>query len=644
MPAEAPLSEMPAEAPLSETPAEAPLSETPAPDAAASPETVVEPQPDAAEQPEAAAAVADETQPVEQPETPAPAAEGIPVKYINRTRKELVATFEQLLRTPTNSATETLRKEADLIKAVFYRQLLEEQKNAGVDQPAAIDELELKFKKLYGEYRQRRVQYAQLAEQVKEDNLAKKLAIIEELKTLLDKQEDLTQTFPTFRALQQHWRETGPVPIAHTKDIWDTYQHLVERFYDYVKINNELRDLDLKRNLEAKMRLCEKAEELLLEPNIVNAAIKLQRYHEQWREIGPVASELRKQVWERFKNATTSINKKQQAHFDRQKEEQKKNLAAKIALCEKAEEIARAEINGSTWMALSKKVEKLQKIWKTIGATKQRENTKVYERFRKACDAFFIAKRDFYEGVRIEMQENLQLKLDLLKQAEELKESDDWKQASDKFFNLQKQWNEIGPITRKQTEELWKRFRTACDYFFDRRKKHFSTIDAQYGNNLRLKQNIIKEIEAFVPGKKMEDNLNVLQSFQRRWNETGYVPAKSKESIQAAYRAAIDKQFAALHLSTSEKKIIRFKNRIEDIQHSSTTKANYVIRSEREKLVQKLRQLETDVALWENNIGFFSKSKKTAILIADFDKKIADAREEIATIEAQIKLIDKQYE
>jgi hypothetical protein len=574
-----------------------------------------------------------------------------PIKqYADLSRKELLDIFKQLLTSTTAEAADTLRREAELIKSTFYKLWLQERKalepqdnEAPTDAEPVVDELESAFKNLYNEYKQKRAAQNQQAEQEKEENLAKKLAIIVELKKLLEKQEDLNQTFPAFRALQQHWRETGPVPAPRTKDIWDTYQYNVERFYDYVKINNELRDLDLKKNLETKTALCEKAEELLLEPSIITAFNKLQHFHEQWREIGPVARELREQVWERFKNATTAINKKHQEYFEQQKEEQLKNLAAKKALCEQAEEIANTEIqDNNDWNKLSKELGKLQQMWKTIGFTTRKDNTKIYERFRAACDKFFSAKREFYGSFKDEMQQNLKLKIELCEQAEALRESDDWKKTTDKFISLQKQWKEIGPIARKQSEATWKRFRSACDDFFTRKQKYFSTIDAQYDENLRLKEAIVQEIESFVPSSDIKGNLDALKEFQRRWTEVGFVPLKDKERVQNAYRTAIDKHFSSLHISDTDKKIMRFKNRLEDMQQSG--KSNRIIRSEREKLVQKLRQLESDIALWENNIGFFAKSKNADALIADVNKKITSAKEEIKTVEAKIKLIDQQYE
>jgi hypothetical protein len=584
----------------------------------------------------------------EQPEVDEAQAEAI-TDYANMSRKELVATFERLLQAGTEEAAETLNREAELIKAVFYKLLLQERKAAEADDPEnrereyEVDDWEIKLKKLYAAYKQRRAAHAQLAEQEKEENLAKKLAIIEELKALLEKQEDLNQTFPAFRALQQHWRKTGPVPVARTKDVWDSYQYNVERFYDYVKINNELRDLDLKKNMEAKIQLCEKAEALLLEEDILGAFHQLQQYHEQWREIGPVAHELREQVWERFRNATSAINKKQQDYFDQQHKERQKNLEAKRALCEKAEAVANTKVEHDyEWHKLSKEMDRLQKEWKDIGQVARKDNTKIYERFRAACNKFYAVKREFHDRFKAEMQENTKLQLELIEQAEALKDSEDWRLTTDKLIGLQKQWKEVGPVGRKKASALWVRFHKACDAFFERKQKYFSAVDEQHNENLQRKEGILQEIEAFKPGRNKEENLNALQDFQNRWMLIGFVPLKDKERIQTAYRKAIHKQFAALQLTAADKKIIRFKSRIEDIQQ--TGKADRFIRSEREKLIQELRQLEADVALWENNIGFFAKSKNAEALTAEVNRKIAAAKEEIYTIEGKIKLIDKQYE
>ena len=581
------------------------------------------------------------------------------LKYIHLEKEELLDVFGKLLET---QPVEVLRREAEAIKSAFYKFVKQEQtktqpeeETAGEPQPApdtdgqpqdaetVTDKLEEQFKALYNEYKRRRAEYNQQLETQKEQNLIVKQGIIDELKGLLEKQEDINHTFPTFRELQQRWRDTGPVPISHTTDLWNTYQHYVELFYDYVKINNELRDLDFKKNLEAKTLLCEKAEKLILESNIITAFNKLQKYHEEWRELGPVAREYREQMWERFKAATSAINKKHQEYFESQKEEQRKNLELKQQLCIKAEEITQLEAkDNKVWNEQSKAIEELQKMWRTIGFATKKENTRIFERFRAACDKFYTAKREFYKQFKTDMQENLQKKTALCEQVESLIESTDWKKTTDKLISLQKQWKEIGSVPRKQSDAIWKRFRTACDTFFNKKNEHFSTIDSEYVENLRQKQAIIAEIEAFTPSGNPEKNLAALQDFQRRWTNIGFVPFKEKERIQNNYRTIIDQQFKNLNITDSQKKIMRFKSHINDIK-SAGDKANRVIRSEREKLIYKLRQLESDIALWENNIGFFAKSKNAEAMIAEVNNKIAKAKEELHIIEEKIKLIEKQY-
>jgi hypothetical protein len=363
-----------------------------------------------------------------------------------------------------------------------------------------------------------------------------------------------------------------------------------------------------------------------LESSIITAFNKLQKYHEEWRELGPVAGEYREQIWERFKNATAAINKKHQEFFEQQKEEQKKNLETKKALCEKAEEIANVEAKeNKNWNEYSKKMEELQKLWRTIGFATKKENTRIFERFRAACDKFYTTKREFYGQFKSDMQENLKKKIALCEQAESMANSEEWKKTTDKLINLQKQWKEIGAVPRKQSNAVWKRFRTACDAFFNRKTTHFSGVENEHNDNLKQKQAIIAEIEAFVTSKDPAENLTALQSFQRRWTEIGFVPFKEKEKLQTAYRTALDKHFQNFKVSDNEKKLMRFKSRVNEMQTASD-KGNRAMRSEREKLVFKLRQLESDIALWENNIGFFAKSKNADTMIAEVNSKIAKAR------------------
>ncbi|PKP06176.1 MAG: DUF349 domain-containing protein [Bacteroidetes bacterium HGW-Bacteroidetes-5] len=571
--------------------------------------------------------------------------------------KEIIQNFQDLLE---RRDQHEMYKFADSIKAAFYKTLKKEKIAAGMTLPVHDEkedeesseenivssnpfaELERGFKELYNRYKVERTSFLQVLERNKEDNLRQKNEIIDELKGLLDKQEDLQHTFPSFRELQNRWKMVGPVPQANSKDLWDTYQFLIEKFYDFVKINNELRDLDLKKNLEIKTDLCEKAEQLMDEPNVVQAFRKLQKYHEEWRELGPVPKELREEIWNRFKLATSNINKRQQDHFEGLKEDQKSNLDLKTSICERAEAIAATEGDDRDWNVLSKSMENLQIEWKGIGFASKKDNQRIYDRFRAACDKFYNAKRDYYSNFKKVMQDNLDKKLALCEQAEALKGSEDWKKTTDQLIAMQKRWKEIGPVARKQSDLVWKRFRAACDLFFENKAKHFSTVEESYDDNLKKKQDLIDEINAFKPETKSAENLEALKDFQQRWNEIGYVPLKDKERIQAAYRHAVDVKFADVRSSDNENKLVRFRKHIKELQ--SSTKGDRGIKVERDKLLQKFRQLEQDIALLENNKGFFAKSKNADSIFSDIDKKISIAREELVQIEEKIKLIDKQYE
>ncbi|OJV17853.1 MAG: hypothetical protein BGO30_07870 [Bacteroidetes bacterium 41-46] len=578
--------------------------------------------------------------------------------YSSKSLMEIIEIFQQMLE---RADQQELYKNADILKAAFYKVLKREKIAAGFqipsDTPDSVEEegeesiisnnpfaeLERGFKDLYQNYKTMRTSFIQNIEKQKEENLRIKLEIIEELKGLLEKQEDLNHTFPAFRELQNKWKATGPVPQASNKDVWESYQFSVEKFYDFVKINNELRDLDLKKNLEIKNDLCAKAEELINDSNVVEAFRKLQKLHEEWRELGPVPKELREEIWERFKKATSAINKRQQEFFERLKEDQKHNLDLKAAICEKAEAIAAIDnIEGKDWNNLSKQIENLQTEWKNIGFASRKENQKIYDRFRAACDNFYNAKRDFYSGFKVQMQENLDRKIALCEQVESLKESTDWKKTTDQLISLQKRWKEIGPVARKQSDVVWKRFRAACDDFFERKSKHFSSVDESYEENLKRKLELIQEINDYKPDSKTAENIEALKDFQTRWSELGFVPIKEKERVQAAYRHALDSKFADIRSTEQVHKIDRYKKHIKELQSSG--RGDRGIRSERDKLVQKFRQMENDIAVWENNMGFFAKSKNADALLMELDKKIARAKEELAQIEEKIKVIDNQQE
>ena len=535
--------------------------------------------------------------------------------------------------------TQELFDNAEAMKSSFYKVLNEERGKSGADFTAEEDT----FKELYANYKEKRHMHLQNVEKEKEENYEKKLQIIDELKALLEKTEDVNHTFPEFRELQNRWKAIDQVPQAKAKDLWETYQLYVEKFYDYIKINNEFRDMDFKRNLDTKSALCVRAEALADEQNIVSAFKELQKLHDEWKETGPVAKEFREGIWERFKAATSVINKKHQAYFEQLKEEQKKNLEAKEVLCAKAEEIANALPDGSgDWNALSKQMEALQAQWKNIGFAAKKENQKIYDRFREACDKFYNSKREYYVNFKNVMQENLKAKEDLCRQAEELMNSDDWKKATDQLISLQKKWKEVGPVARKQSDAVWKRFRAACDFFFENKSRHFDMMDEQYSGNLEQKLALIEEVKAYKVGKTREEDISAMREFQNRWNAIGYVPFKDKEKTQKEFNAAMDAHFADIRSLESEKKLNKFRRMVSEVKNSG--KGEKGLKFEREKLVLKYRKLEQDIATLENNMGFFARSKNADSMISDICKKIEAAKEELGRIEEKIRIIDNQFD
>jgi len=566
--------------------------------------------------------------------------------YASLSEVELINALRTLLE---NDDFESVSADIDAIKINFfrlYRANIEAQKAAFVEAGGKLEEFkatpdpyELDLRNLLKKYQDKRNEHNKRAEEIKEENLQKKYEIIEEIKALINNKESINKTFQDFRELQNKWREIGSVPQAKLKDLWDTYHHHVENFYDFIKINKELRDLDLKKNLEAKMEICEKAEELLVEPSIIKAFNVLQKYHEQWREVGPVPRDKKDELWERFKAATSIINKKHQDYFEGRKSEQKKNLDAKVALCEKVEEIAASEIESHRdWDDKSKELIELQKVWRTIGFAPKKDNNKIYERFRLASDKFFDRKREFYNQNKEEQSSNLQLKTDLCIQAESLKDSIDWKKTADEFIAIQKAWKEIGPVPRKYSDAIWKRFRAACDYFFENKAKHFSSIDTEQLENLRLKKELLEEVKQFELTGDDSADLDKLKDFQRRFTEIGHVPFKEKDAIQNGFREVINKHFDTLRVDERRRNLMKFKNKVSNTTNSGRGQSK--MRFEREKYMTKLKQLETDLALLDNNIGFFANTKNASALIDDVNQKIASTKEKIEFLKDKIRIMD----
>ncbi len=558
------------------------------------------------------------------------------VNWSEKSLAELVRMFEELVQ---NEDRMKMPKEAEAIKSAFYRRLLKEKGDAGLavqvtedqmqeaeDMPAEetaednpFAQIEAGFKELYSGYKKERAEYNRQIEKERENNLVLKEAVIADLKALLDKQEDVNATFPEFRKIQDRWREVGPVPAQNYRNINDTYQLYVEQFYDMVKINRELRDLDFKKNLEIKEEFCRMAEKLAESPNVVEAFRELQKLHEQWKEYGPVAKEYREQIWDRFKAATSEINKKYQAFFEGLKDQQAENLAKKTVLCERVEEIAEREVAGSNeWNAFSKEIEDIQKEWKTIGFASKKDNQKIYDRFRAACDKFYGRKRDFYTEYKGSMNSNLERKIALCEAAEELKSSTEWKKATDQFIALQKEWKEIGPVPRKKSEQLWKRFRAACDEFFAERDRNAKPAENDYYGNLKAKQRLIEEIKAYALQGNDADN-EAMHDFQKRWNEIGFVPFKEKDSIANAYKEAVNAKFPDASRGNGRRRGGRPQM------------------SEKDRLIHKYHSLEQDIVTYENNIGFFSMSKSAEPLIRQMQERIDQAKASLKELADQIR-------
>ena len=563
----------------------------------------------------------------------------------DKTLAELSGLFQQLKESEDRLKRS---KEAEAIKSAFYKKLSKEKADAGED--ASVEEpdentpledvtvpmqsgpvspfaaIEAGFKEMYMAYKKERAEYNKEQEALREENLQKKQAIIETLKGLVEEPGDMKEAFPKFRELQNSWREVGPVPQQSFRDINDTYQLYVTKFYDLVDINRELRDLDFKKNLEAKTALCESAEALSAEEDVVEAFKELQKLHEQWKDLGPVAKEYRDEIWERFRAATSVINKQYQAHFEELKAQQVDNLAAKVALCEKVEAIAEKEITSSSeWNALSKAIESIQAEWRTIGFATRKENQKVYDRFRAACDKFYERKRASFTEFKDSMNANLEKKMAIIEEAEALKSSTEWKAATERFIELQRQWKEIGAVPRKKSEQIWKRFRAACDEFFAARDKQAANGQGSLSANLSAKKALIVEIDAFeiVPGQE-EDARKV---FVERWNAIGFVPYKEKDAIQAAYREAMDRKFPG-----------RGGRR----ERGGAGRGERRPVTETDRLKEQFNALQQEIQTYENNIGFFGLSKGAEQLKAQMQQRIDAAKTRLEELKAQIRAKEQE--
>ncbi len=567
-------------------------------------------------------------------------------EYASLTKAELVARLQEIMKNPI----EKIDKDAvEAIKQQYYRKHkleIEQQKKVFVENGGTEDtfsqlpdEEEINFKSLLQSYKEQKSAFIESIEKIKEENLKKKLSLLDQLKAIAES-GDVGESLPIFRKLQQEWKSIGAIPQAKVNELWKVYNVYMERFYDLIKINNELRDYDFKKNLEQKTILCETAEKLAEEKDVVIASRMLQKLHEEWREIGPVAREFRDEVWERFKTASAIVNKKHQDFFAALKTQEELNLTTKNTLCEAVESIDYAKLNNfRDWETKTTEIIEYQHQWKNIGFAPRKENIKVYERFRSACDHFFQLKSEFMKASKAELEENFEKKKILCEQAESLQNSTDWKATTDILIQIQKEWKTIGPVAKKYSDILWKRFVTACDHFFEEKAKTFSSKKMDEIANLNLKQELIDKINAFKKTENVQESFTHFRELLSQWNTIGHVPFKDKDKIFKTFKEAVNKQMDAMNIDAVNRKLISFKDTVEKMVEGD--RSNQLFR-EREKLLRTYDTLKSEIATYENNMGFISaKTKKSDSIVQELERKIKQLKEDRNLIEKKIKLIDE---
>ncbi len=564
--------------------------------------------------------------------------------YSTMSKVELIDRLKSVVESDNIS---DVKDDVEAIKVAFYKQRkleVEAQRKAFLVEGGnseeftpEVDGLEQQLKDMLNEYRSKRNDVTKELEIIHNNNYQMKLEIIEKLKELISSEESIGETFNEFRTLQNRWKEVGNVPKGSVNDIWETYHHYTEQFYEYVKINNELRDIDLKKNYEAKIALCEKAEALTEETMVIPAFRELQLLHEQWREIGPVMQSEKDAIWNRFKSASTIVNKRHQDYFDGIKEEQLSNLNKKSELCERVEAILNIEITGhNDWEKYTTDIINAQKEWKGIGFAPKKDNNSIYERFRAACNLFFDKKQQFYTSQKEAAGSSIEAKIALCEQAEALQDSTDWNTTANELIRLQGEWKKLGFSSRKEGEALWKRFRAACDKFFDAKAAHRSVVDSEFVDNLKSKEAIIEEVKSFDKTMNTDEAINALKDIQRRWSQIGFIPMKEKNRVNNEFRDIINSLFTLFKNQNSENQLERFKDRVSKFKESSKGSMS----QEREKLLFKLKKIEADITVWENNIGFFSRSKGAEAMIKDVEAKIEKAKADAKFIQDKLRILN----
>lgn len=541
------------------------------------------------------------------------------------------------------------KTEIDSLKQTFYKLHNAEQEaarkkfvddgGAPEDYVPTPDPQEEEMKNIMSVIRSKRSELAAEVEKQKEMNLQVKLSIIEELKDLLESPEDANKNYTEFKHLQQQWNEVKLVPQASVNELWKNYQLYVEKFYDLLKLNNEFREYDFKKNLEIKTHLCEAAEKLAEEPDVVSAFHQLQKLHQEYRETGPVAKELREEIWARFKAASTAVNRRHQQHFDALKEAEQQNLDQKTVICEIIEGIDYNELtNFAAWDNKTQEIIALQNKWKTIGYAPQKMNVKIFERFRAACDTFFNKKAEFFKAVKESMSENLEKKRALCEKAEALKDSTDWKATADVLVKLQKEWKTIGPVAKKHSDAIWKRFIAACDYFFEQKNKAGASQRTEEQANLEKKRDIIARLEAIGEDTDADTAIDQVRNLMKEWNAVGFVPFKEKDKVYKQYHALVDKLFERYNLSQSSKKLSNFKSTLSNIQEGGAQ----TLYREREKLARAYENMKSELQTYENNLGFLNaSSKKGNSLLTELNRKVEKLKADIDLVKEKIKAVDE---
>ena len=541
------------------------------------------------------------------------------------------------------------KSEIDLMKVLFYKYHnaeIQEAHRAFIEAGGEadkfvpqIDPLEPEFRASMQIIRERRAAWQEEQDRIKSENLERKLAILERLQQLASTPEEANQTFEEFKALQAEWKEIKAIPAERATELWKNYQLYVEQFYDLLKLGHELRDYDFRKNLEIKTRLCEQAEALANMEDVIAANNQLQSLHQEWKETGPVAKEIREELWARFRDASTIIRKRHQEHFEAQKANEEENLKKKTELCEAVENVKTDELsNFADWDAITQKIIEWQAQWKTIGFAPQKMNSQIFERFRQACDKFFEQKAEYFKTVKETLNQNLAKKKALVEKAEELMNSTEWRSAGDTLVKLQKEWKEIGAVPKKYSETLWKRFITACDHFFDEKQKATASTRDEQSANLEQKRSIIDQLKTLA-AEGAEDVSNKVKELQKQWNEVGHVPFRDKDKVYQEYREIVDKLYKDLNLSQARRRLNNFKNNLA----SKIEKEGSNLSNERNRMLRAYENMKAELQTYENNLGFLSStSKKGNSLVDAMKKKVDKLRDELTLLAEKIKAVNEQ--